>query len=46
MRSKRDPSLEITIDVERRSVEAPAIRADQLLELDDDARLRLNRRAR
>jgi 3-isopropylmalate/(R)-2-methylmalate dehydratase small subunit len=36
-----DPTLEITIDVERRSVEAPAIGLTSSFELDDDARLRL-----
>jgi 3-isopropylmalate/(R)-2-methylmalate dehydratase small subunit len=38
---QKDPSLEITIDVERRSVEAPAIGLTSSFELDDDARLRL-----
>jgi 3-isopropylmalate/(R)-2-methylmalate dehydratase small subunit len=38
---EKDPSLEITIDVERRSVEAPAIGLSSSFELDDDARLRL-----
>jgi 3-isopropylmalate/(R)-2-methylmalate dehydratase small subunit len=37
----KDPSLEITIDVERRSVEAPAIGLTSSFELDDDARQRL-----
>jgi 3-isopropylmalate/(R)-2-methylmalate dehydratase small subunit len=38
---QKDPGLEITIDVERRSVEAPAIGLTSSFELDDDARLRL-----
>jgi 3-isopropylmalate/(R)-2-methylmalate dehydratase small subunit len=38
---EKDPNLEITIDVERRSVEAPAIGLTSSFELDDDARLRL-----
>jgi len=36
-----DPNLEITIDVERRTVEAPAIGLSASFELDDDARERL-----
>ena len=36
-----NPELEITIDVERRSVEAPAIGLSESFALDDDARERL-----
>jgi 3-isopropylmalate/(R)-2-methylmalate dehydratase small subunit len=36
-----DPELEITIDVERKSVEAPAIGLSESFSLDDDARERL-----
>jgi 3-isopropylmalate/(R)-2-methylmalate dehydratase small subunit len=37
----KDPSLEITIDVDRRLVEAPALGIVEAFELDDDARERL-----
>ena len=36
---ERDPGAEITVDVERRTVEAPGVRAT--FALDDDARTRL-----
>jgi 3-isopropylmalate/(R)-2-methylmalate dehydratase small subunit len=38
---EKDPSLEITIDVERRLVEVPALGIEEPFELDDDARERL-----
>src|SRR4051794_29742203 len=37
---QQDPSLEITIDVDRRTVEAPAIGLEAELPLDDDTRER------